>query len=217
MVDKLQLCNIDKRLQERYDDFVIWINNKNNNVPELLAEELGVDASVVDVFFEIGNLDPEEFAEIDKNKIDVGALFVFVRNKKDVRLKVYKNATKLLSSSQPLKAIREFIDEEKMDFDHFINSISANAWKSIASYLKLRSIDEGALSKRFRNVLFNCAKRKSGNQDISEKMIDWILEAIMYDNEKSLKVFLNLELERKFPDDYKIYELIIENLSVYST
>lgn len=215
MIDKLKLCDTNVAIQKRYDDFVRWISSKNNNVTELLAEELGVDSSVVDVFFELGNLDEEEFIEIDNNKIDVGALFVFIRCSKDIRQKVYCRSNILLSSQQPLKAIREFIDNEKVDLDILVNSLSAKSLGSIATYLKSRDIDEGALNKGFRSMIVNAAKSVNKKSKISDKMIDWILEALTYDQEKQLGVFLNGDLKSKFPADFEIIKSIIENIKVH--
>src|SRR3954451_1143584 len=109
MVDRLKLLNPKTPLQDRYDDFVRWITSKNHSIPELIAQDLGVSVSVVDVYFQLGRLDDDEFAIIDSCGFDIGSLFVFIRQPKKVRKRIYHNSKLLLQSKQPLQAIRKFI------------------------------------------------------------------------------------------------------------
>jgi hypothetical protein len=210
MADLLQLTNKGVPLQKRYDQFVLWINEQTNNVPELLANSLGVDVSVVDVFFELGNLDVEEFSLIDENNIDIDELFLIVRTRKEVRLEAYKNASVLLSGKQPLKAIREFIDKQMFGSqEDLIKRVSADGWSCINKYIKQRNIVNGTITKSFRSFLYRVSKFKKENRELSSAMMDWLIRAIIHDDANNLGVFTNSALKKEFSDDYELLGKII--------
>ncbi|MEJ7676850.1 MAG: hypothetical protein WKG06_03015 [Segetibacter sp.] len=207
MADKLRLLNGKILLQERYDNFVRWITSKNHSIPELIAQDLGVPVSVVDVFFQLGRLDDDEFPIIDSCQFDVGSLFVFIRHSKKVRMRVYGNSKLLLKARQPLQAIRKFIESViEVDLDKEVLSISKGAWKCVSKYLLDRAIDENVLNNSFRNMI---------KQKLTGPRIDWILQAIVYDREKSLKVFSNDILKDNFQPDYKKFAFILESIYNY--
>jgi hypothetical protein len=198
-------------LQKRYDDFVVWISEKTNNVPELIAVELEVEPSVVDVFFELANFDTEEFAMIDKCELDIDELFIIVRTKRNIRMQVYENAKTLLADPQPLKAIREFIDNAIFGTqDQLLRKVSSGAWKCVAKYLKSRSIEDGTITRKYRSLLVSLAKYKDQDKEFSDKQIDWLVRGILHDHEAELRIFTSNDLKNSFKDDYILIEKALE-------
>ena len=205
MPDKLNLLKNSIPLQIRYDEFVRWTSSINHSIPELMAHELGVKVSTIDVFFQLGGLEDYEFAVIDRCKLDTGMLFVFIRHTLNVRLQVYKKAKILLRSEHPLLAISKYVESlVEVDLDAEILSISKKAMCCISKYLEDRGIDENVLNKNFRKMI---KKNK-----LSDKMIDWILQAIVYDREKSKGVFTNDILKTDHFSDYKRFRFITESI-----
>ena len=216
MRDILKLTDADIPIQKRYDAFLIWCNEHPSSVSEIIAEQLGVNSSIIDVYLLLGDLE-EEFDIIDQKKIDVDFLFLIVRCDKYLRMKIYNNSEVILSNDQPVNALRTFIDKETVpDFATLIQQVSPAAWGSIAKYLKDRGITSGRLSISFRSMLVMATRHRKAGKEISEKMADWIILAMTRDKEKGFNVFLNDGLKKKLPEDYKIFETIfsqIENVT----
>lgn len=206
MKDKLSLEDLSIPLRKRYDDFLVWSNSNASSIIEIIAEQLGVQPGVVDVFNELANLEDDEFEIIDKNKIDIDSLFLIVRNNKSIRSKIYENSTQLLKSDQPLTAIRSFIERAvEPNYHELVQKISPNSLKSIAKYLKDRSIVSGTITAQLPSMLSKAAVKRSKEELISEKMVDWIIRAMTRDLEKELNIFCNDNIKNNFPEDYKIF------------
>ena len=206
-----QLTNRHIPLQERYDAFVLWINEKTNNVSELLASELSIEVSVIDVFFELGNLDPEEFDLIDVSGLDIDELFIVVRARKDIRLRIYNRSKTFLTQTQPLKAIRDFIDDETfVKQEEFLRKVSSDGWKCIAKYLKSRNIDNGAISKRFRGLLGTLAKFRIQGREFSPDQMSWLIGGILHDLQMELHVFTCDDLKTTYREDFNLISKAID-------
>lgn len=218
MIDKLQLLDSSIPQSERLDRFILWCNDHANNVSEILAQQIGVKASVVEVYFELNGLDSEELVFIDKKKIDIDALFIITKANKPTRLKVYENFDSLNSQSQRLKALKEYIDAETVpDFSRLVQQISPEAWTSLAKYLKARGIVNGTITAKFRSALVTASRFRARQEDLSDKMVDWIMRAITRDKEKGLNVFCNENIKNDFPDDYKIFKEIISSIESFTS
>jgi len=214
MIDTLGLLDMSIPLSERYDKFLLWMSTKNHSIPELLAHEIGVNPSVIDVFFMLGHIDDEEFNMIDARKLDIGALFIFIRYSKEIRTKVYENAEKLLKSGQPLAMIKAFIDEHNtFNAGELIQKVSSKCWSKISQYLKQRSIVNGTITAGFRSFLVTCAKQKNQGKELSTAQVDWIERAILHDKIKELGIFTNSALVKNFNDDYLLLKEIINNIN----
>jgi hypothetical protein len=211
MSDILGLLKSSIPLQQRYDSFVLWISKKNNNVPDLLAFELEVDTGVVEVFFELGNLDDDEFEIIDQSKLDISEMFIFVRFNRSIRNKVYEKAAELLASPQPLSAIKAFIDKQSQtNIEELVGQVSPKCWSAISKYLKDRDIVNGTITRRIRSMFVNVAKGT-----LTGKMTDWIIRAIFHDKEKELGIFTSELIKQKYPTDYQLFVEIRDNLESY--
>ena len=209
MKDILNLTDNSISISKRYDDFLMWSNQNTSIVPDVIAEKLEVDSSVVDVFHQLGELE-EEFDKIDEKKIDIDALFILVHyDNPAARAKVYENAEQLMNDPQPMRAIREFLDNFTVpNYAEIINQVSAGAWSEIAKSLKARGIVAGSITKRFRGMLVRAANYKKRNEPISPRMCDWIMRGITADVQKELKIFSSETLIDDFTADFNHFETL---------
>lgn len=203
-------------LQKRFEEFVLWSTSNPCGVIDRLAEQLSVAPGVVEVFYELGNLDEKEFEIIDEKKIDIDSLFLVVRCNKAIREMIYENAGRLMRD-RPITAIREFIEEHSVpNFNPLIQSISANVWGKTAQYLKALNIEDGTINKNFRSMLVRANIIKKGGKEISEKMVNWIVSGIVHDLESELGIFTNENIKNNFPKDFVVIEKIIFLINAYS-
>ncbi|MGF7072370.1 hypothetical protein [Mucilaginibacter sp. 3215] len=211
MKDILNLTDNSIPISKRYDDFLIWSNQNTSIVPDVIAEKLEVDSSVVDVFHQLGELE-DEFKIIDEKKIDIATLFILVRyDNPEARAKVYDNAETLLADPQPMKAVREFLENLVVpDYSTIINQVSANAWAEVSKALKARDIVAGTITKQFRSMLITAAGLKRRNEPITPKMCDWILRAINVDVQQELRIFSSETLINDFTTDFNHFESLRE-------
>jgi hypothetical protein len=209
MKDILNLTDVGIPIQKRYDEFLLWSNSHSSIIPDVIADQIKVDSSVVDVFLVLGELE-DEFDIINEKKIDVSALFLIVRCKKEVRLKIYDNAEVLLAESQPMHAIRKFIEKASSpDFTEVINMITAKTWKIISNYIKQRKIESGTISDKFPNMLAKCSTFKTQGKLISEPMCEWIIRAIVHDKEHAFGIFTNVEILNHSSEDFNYFEMVM--------
>lgn len=218
MIDKLSLLDSSVPLQKRYDSFLMWANDNNCITPEPMAAELGIAVSEVDIYLMLGALEEEEFTIIDKAGFDTDHLFIIVReNRREARNKIYVAAQEILKSSQPLSRIKEILDGSS----HYnyvedgVKKISAGCWFTIASYLKQRNIENGTITKKFRSMLVTAGKMINTGQQLSDKMMNWIIGAINHDLDNNLGIFTNDDIKTKHGNDFEILNDIRENIDYY--
>lgn len=209
MKDILGLTDIGIPIQERYDKFLLWSNTHPAIIADVIAGQIEVDSSVVDVFFLLGEME-DEFQIIDDKKIDVSALFLIVRCEKAVRMKIYDNAERLLSESQPMHAIRRFIEKASSpDFNSIVNQISATTWKIASKYVRSRKIESGTITSKFPGMLNKAYRFKNNGWRISDNMCDWIIRGIVHDREHEFGIFTNPEILDHSPEDFNHLDTII--------
>jgi len=219
MKDKLNLLDSSIPLQKRYDDFILWLSSKNHAVIELMAQELGLAVSEVAVFNELGELEDDEFAVIDKTGFDIGLLFIVVRAPEKVRRIMYDRSVEILKSSQPLTLLKEIGDahSDYTSIEELVKQISGNCWKSIASYLRQRSIVSGTITKNIRRMLMQVGNNINNEKEITDGQLGWIIRAIQHDNAESIGVFTNETIKTDFNDDYLLILRIHEHIERYET
>lgn len=219
MPDKLNLLNTTIPLQQRYDDFLLWLSAKNHAVIEFMAQELELTVSEVDVFNELGALDEEEFKIIDSIGFDVGLLFIVVRSPKEIRKIMYDRNEEILHSQQPLTKLKSIIDEHSdyTSIEELTKKITGSCWKSVASYLRQREITSGTITKQIRRMLMQVGNRIIAGNEISEKQLNWIIRAIEHDKASTLGIFTNETIRTEFQEDYLIFTQIHQHISKYGT
>lgn len=219
MKDKLNLLDSSLPLQKRYDDFLLWQSSINHVVIEFMAQELGLTVSDVAVFNELGELEDDEFAIIDKTGFDIGLLFIVVRAPEKVRRIMYDRSTEILKSSQPLTLLKEIVDEHSdyTSIEELVKQISGDCWKSVASYLRQRNITSGTITKNIRGMLMQVGNNTNDEKGITEGQLGWIIRAIQHDYTDSIGVFTNDIVKADFNDDYQIIIRIHEHIEKYET
>lgn len=215
MADKLNLLDANIPLLERYDKYLQWDNEHSIISPNIIAQELEMGIAYVEVFLDLGQLETDEFAIIDKNKIHIDALVAIVKEDRADRLKIYENYTQIISNTQePIKALRNFIDgDDEPLYKEKLLKISSGAYFAISKYLKQRNIENGTITKGFRKLLFDIGKLIDNEDEMSDKQSDWVIRAITHDNIHSLRVFTNDILETDFQDDQLIFKEIISMIN----
>src|SRR5476651_911854 len=125
MADILNLTDSSIPISKRYDDFLLWSHDHPSIIPEVIAENLGVEISVVNVFHQLGEFE-QEFPKIDEKKINVDSLFLLVRyDNPKVWAKVFDDAEIIQGDPQPMNALRMFIEKIMIpDYYETINKIS---------------------------------------------------------------------------------------------
>lgn len=216
MTDILKLLDDDIPLQKRYDTFLFWDHENTCGVTYLIAEKLGIKVSYVEVFYELGTLDAEEFESIDKLKITIDALFFVVKQNKELRLKIYANYENIIkNATQPIRALKKFIDDDcEPDFKMKLHSISAGAYGSIASYLKSLNIEDGSITRQFRGLLVSISKLINNGDEMSDKQANWVIRAITHDKNMSFNIFTNDILKTDYPNDFIIFQDIISDINI---
>lgn len=211
MDDKLNLLDPNIPLSERYDSYLKWESQNSTISIQVIAQNLGIREAHVEVYFDLGKLEDEEFNAIDSCKIPIDHLFLIIKEDKEKRLELYKNYTTIINgTSEPVKAIRNYIDGDNEPlFKQLLHNISPEAYFSISSYLKQRDIQSGTIIKGFRNCLIQVGNRVRKGEEISDKQIDWIVKAISHSEVETLNVFSNDILKTDYPDDYEIFQKII--------
>ncbi len=219
MKDKLKLLDSSIPLQKRYDDFLLWQSSINYVVIELLAQELGLNVSEVAVFNELGELEDDEFAVIDKTGFDIGLLFIVVKAPEKIRRIMYDRSDEILKSSQPLTFLKEIVDEHSdyTSIHELVKQISGDCWKSVSSYLKQRNLTSGTINTGIRNMLRQVGDKINKNSEVSERQYDWIVRAVEHDYAQSLGIFTNETIETEFSDDYQVIIKIHEHIEKYDT
>jgi hypothetical protein len=205
------LINIEVPLQERYDQFLKWVSEQGNSNPEYLAPKLKVHPSIVDLFYELGALDAEEFSIIDEHKIDVGILYLIVHFNKTIRRKIYPRIDEFKLMAQPLSAIRDFVDDEIVSvYSGLLKQISGGYWKSIAAYLKAKDVDIGLLKKGVRGFFYSIGKHVDNGNELTINQLEYAAQIIVYDDEYKHGVFLNDQVQKDFSEDYELMVEAIE-------
>jgi hypothetical protein len=219
MRDKLNLLDPKISLQKRYDDFLRWLSTKNHAIIELMADELGITISEVDVFNELGDLDDEEFGIIDKIGFDIGLLFIVVRAPKDIRKIMYERHSEISKSHQPLTALKSIVDEHSdyASIEELVQKVSGECWKSVSSYLKQRDIVSGTITKKIRGMLIQVGNKIMAENIVTEGQIGWLIRAIEHDKTNNLGIFTNDIVKDTFNDDYHIFIQIHEHIVKYGT
>jgi hypothetical protein len=219
MIDNKKLLDTKIPLSKRYDEFIIFVSGRNNSIPEFVANDLGIEPWQVDVFFELNNLDEEEFEIIDKIGFDIGHLFVVVRAERRIRNLMYERCEEILTAEQPLTILKNITDENSHYnvVEQNIHLISAKCYKSLATYLKDTKIVNGTITSKFSSFLNKVSARRSKNEIISEKMASWIIRAIHHDKEKNLGIFTNDIVKNEYPEDLKLIVEISENIDIYAS
>jgi len=211
MADILNLLDTSIPLQKRYDTFLKWDNQNAFTVTNLVATKLEIGIAHVEVFFDLGKLDDEEFPIIDDKKISIDSLVLIVKEEKSTRLKVYSDYEKIVNTIQPIKALREYIDNLiNPSIDHLYEKLTSGVFFSISKYLKQRGIDETPLNLWFRSFMVGCGKTVSKGENLSERQKAQITRAISYDNMSSLNVFSNDILKNDFEADFNVFQEITE-------
>lgn len=213
MADILNLNDSLIPISKRYDDFLLWSHEHPSIIPEVIAENLGVEISVVNVFHQLGEFE-QHFQNIDEKKVSVDSLFLLVRyDNPEVWEKVFEQVDVIQGDSQPMNALRMFIEKIMIpDYYETINNISAKAFASIAKTLKARNITSGTINKSFRGMLVLASKNRINNERISNKMCDWIMRAINRDVQNELGIFNNEDLLNNYTEDYNYFEVLITQL-----
>ena len=217
MHDVLCLRDNSTPLQERYDRFLLWVNDKNFTSANIIAEELGLDVSEVNVFFELGNLDDDEFAIIDEKGFDMAMVFLIVRSERRGRNEIYSHYEEILNDAQPLRKLMVIADKSSTynSAVELVKKVNGNCWLSISNYLKQRGIVNGTITSKIRGMLFWAGKAVISGKKLSVDQIAWIIRAIEHDKSKSLGVFTNDTIRLEFNDDYQIFAEIHEILNEY--
>lgn len=212
MADKLHLLNADIPLQIRYDKYLEWESQNSTVSLQVVAQNLEIRIAYVEVFVDLGKLDEEEFNIIDDCKINIDSLVLITKEEKPTREKIYSNYNIIISNTnEPLKALRNFIDGDNEPlFREKLERVSPEAYFKIAQYLKQVGIEQGTITKQFRGLLVSVGKRLQNEETVSDPQIDWIVRAITFSNIHTLNVFSNELLETDFPDDYLIFQEIVE-------
>lgn len=215
MEDKLNLLDSNIPLLERYDSYLKWESQNSNVSIQINAQNLGIKEAHVEVYYDLGKLEEEEFSIIDGCKIPIDHLFLIVKVEKEKRLELYRNYSTIINATnEPVKAIRNYIDGDNEPlFEEMLHNVSPKAYFSISSYLKQRDIQNGTITKRFRGFMIQVGKRLENGQKISDKQIDWIVKAISHSEVNSLNVFSNDILKNDFLKDYKIFQKIIAEIA----
>ncbi|WP_333810081.1 hypothetical protein [Flavobacterium sp.] len=215
MEDKLNLLDPNIPLSERYDSYLEWETQNSTISIQVIAQNLGIREAHVEVYFDLGKLDEEEFNTIDDSKIPIDHLFLIIKEDKQKRIELYNNYKIIVNDTkEPIKAIRNYIDGDNEPlFKKMLHNVSPNAYYSVSSYLKQRDIQSGTIIKGFRGCLINVGNRVKNGDVISDKQIDWIVKAIAHSEVESLNVFSNDILKNDLPDDYEIFRKIITEIS----
>lgn len=219
MKDKLKLLDASIPLQKRYDNFLLWQSSINHVVIEFMAQDLGLTVSEVAVFNELGELEEDEFAVIDKTGFDIGLLFIVLRAPEKVRRIMYGRSDEVLKSSQPLTFLKEIVDEHNdyTGIEELVKQISGDCWKSISSYLKQRNIISETINSGFRSMLMQVGNKLNKELEVSEKQYGWIVRGIQHDYAKAIGVFTNETIKNDFNDDYLMIIRIHEHIEKYET
>lgn len=206
-----ELENIEIPLQERYDQFLEWVSQQSINNPEFLAPKLEVQPSVIDLFYELGALETEEFDIIDEHKIDVGILYLIVHFDKSIRSRIYARVVEFRELAQPLTAIREFVDEEIVSvYSGLLKQVCGGYWKSISQYLKAKDIDTGLLKKSVRSFFYSIGKHVSSGNELTINQLDYAAQMIVFDDEYEHGVFQNDQVHKDYPDDCQLMREALE-------
>lgn len=206
-----ELENIDIPLQVRYDEFLEWTSQQGNNNPEFLAPKLNVEPSIVDLFFELGALDEDEFQIIDQYKIDVGILYLIVHFGKAIRKRIYPKMSEFLGLAHPLTAIRDFVDEEIVSvYSVLLRQINGGYWKSISAYLKAKGVNDGLLKKGVRSFFFSIGRHVSLGNELTINQLEYVAQIVIYDNEYEHGVFMNDQAQKDYAEDCKLIEEVVE-------
>lgn len=197
-------------LAARYESFLKWLLNQNNQNIEYLASILQVEPGIVDLFFRLGEVEPEEYEIISKEEIDIDILVLIIYWKKAIRYRIYSKIGEFLSLPQPATAVREFVEENIIGtYESMLQEISVEYWNSIVRYLKDRNITGGAFSPKFRSMLVGVIRKLSDDETISQGQLDWIAQAIICDHDDEMGVFFSANAKKKFPKDcLKIKEIL---------
>ena len=205
------LENINIPLQKRYDQFLEWVSQQGNNNPEVLAPKLNVPPSIIDLFYELGALEPEEFEIIDEHKIDTGILYLIVHFNKSIRSRIYPQVAAFMEMDQPLTAIREFVDDEIVSvYSNLLKEISGEYWKSISAYLKAKGIDSGMLKKKVRSFFYNIGRHVTSGNELTISQLEYAAQIIVYDYEYEHGVFLNDQVQKDYKADCELMTEAIE-------
>ncbi len=206
-----ELENIEIPLQQRYDQFLEWVSQQGNNNPEVLAPKLDVQPSVIDLFYELGALEPEEFTIIDEHKIDVGILYLIVHFNKPIRSRIYPRVADFMELAQPLSAIRDFVDEEIVSvYSGLLKKICGGYWKSISGYLKAKDINTGLLKKGIRGFFFSIGRHVDNGNELTINQLEYAAQIIVFDDEYEHGVFLNDQVLKDYPDDCELMKEAVE-------
>jgi hypothetical protein len=129
----LDLLNSEIPLQDRYDNFLSWLDEQNNHNSDYLASLQGVGTWIIDLYFQLHDLDDEEFKIIADNNIDLDTVYFIVHFKKVIRYKIYLKIKVFLSLRQTLSAIRSYVYNEVIaEYEHKLQQISGDFWYASA-------------------------------------------------------------------------------------
>lgn len=198
----LDLENIENPLQERYDRFLEWVSQQGNYNAEFLAPKINVEPSVIDLFFELGALEVDEFKIIDAHKIDVGILYLIVHFNKAIRSRIYPVISDFLSLPHPLSAIREFVDQEIVsEYNLLLSKVSGNYWKSISAYLKAKDVNSGLFNAKARSFFYDIGNAVNRNSILTLNQLDYAAQILVFDSELRHGVFFNDQAKKDYPTD----------------
>ncbi len=211
MEDKLDLLDLKIPLMERYNRYLKWDSQNSIVAIQIISQNLGISEANVEVYFDLGKLDDEEFDIIDNCKIPIDHLFLIIKEDKERRIELYNNYITIINgTNEPVKAIRNYIDGDNEPlFKQLLQNVSYGAYRSISSYLKQTNTVKGTITTGFRSCLYQVSNKVENGDEISDGQTDWIVKAISYAESQGLNVFSNDLLKSDFIDDYEIFQKII--------
>lgn len=214
MPDKLGLKNEAVPIQKRYDDFAQWCNENNYWSGDVIATELGVELSIVEVFTDLAQFEEEEMMIITEKSIDVDSLFIIRTYEKEIRYRIYDNWENLTSKSQRLTAIKEFGDKILFgDYQDHLNRVSIDSWNLILKYITERDIVNGTITKRFRSMLYNIIRYKKESKEITPSMCEWVARALLHDSKVGLNIFSNDDLKNSHKADHELFATVLDRIN----
>ncbi len=178
-----------------------------------ISAALGITPQTIRMFFGLYLCNEEERMLLTERNLDTSIISILMMIDPRIRLSIYKIIDDFLKDEAPVTRIFEFIDsaEYRMTISDVFNQTSPNYWAAVAGLLKDREFAKGPITTRLRSMLMNLKKYRKASQ----KQLQWLERAIIYDYENEYGIFVAPQLRDQFPEDVNNIEQYLGDYEHY--
>ena len=207
--------NTQSSLRERLDFFLLYIQEEKTLKGYVLARELEISIAMVDIFFKLIQLEekyPDRIIKLEKARNHSGLLSILssLHFSSIFFNSIFSRIDDILNMEKPCEYIFQLIEKEQQEEYSSLDKLESKYLYAIAKLLKQRNINVRQLNVQLRKFLVLWGKKLGKGEKISLGGKSSIIKAVIQDYEQDEGVFVNDDLQEKFPESVKIVEDLIK-------